>query len=116
MTLLAVEKFVPSMVAGGMLTWALAAHGREVVWLLPGIWSILFGLGVFASWRMLPKATFWIGGHYLVTGLICVVLGRGDQALAPWTMVITFGLGQTLAAAMLYWTLERNVEREETTS
>jgi hypothetical protein len=110
MTLLAVEKLVPCMIAGGILTWALAARGDQVVWLLPGLWSILFGLGVFASWRMLPKATFWVGGHYLVTGAICLMLGHGDQALAPWTMMISFGLGQTLAAAVLYWTLEHNIE------
>jgi hypothetical protein len=28
--------------------------------------------------------------------------------LSPWAMGVPFGVGQLLAAAVLYWTLERN--------
>ena len=75
--------------------------------MLPGLWSILFSLGVFASMSMLPRGVVWIGVHYLITGLFCLVAGLGDQALAPWTMLLTFGAGQFLSAGLLYLTLER---------
>jgi len=81
--------------------------------MLPGLWAILFGLGVFASSQLLPRPTFWIGVHYLASGTICLVLGGGAAALSPWMMAGTFGLGQLLAALILYYTLERGYEELE---
>ena len=81
----------------------------DIAWILPGIWSILFGLGVFASRRLLPKATFLVGGFYLLAGLYMISMHY--EALAAWTMGVTFGVGQIAAAALLYFTLERQRER-----
>jgi hypothetical protein len=36
------------------------------------------------------------------------VLARGTHMFSPWAMALTFGVGQLLAAAVLYWNLERN--------
>ena len=36
-----------------------------------------------------------------------LVLARGLSAFSPWAMGLTFGVGQLLAAAVLYWNLER---------
>jgi hypothetical protein len=44
---------------------------------------------------------------YFLSGLFCLLHARGEQALAPWAMGMPFGVGQILAAAILYWTLER---------
>ena len=44
---------------------------------------------------------------YLLSGVACLVWARGDAAFSPWAMVIPFGVGQLLTAAILYWTLER---------
>ena len=44
---------------------------------------------------------------YLVAGLLTLSRAQGEAALSPWAMGIPFGLGQLLAAAVLYWTLER---------
>ena len=107
MTLLAVEQFFPCVAAGGVLTWAIVAHSAESLWMLPGLWAIVFSLGVFASCRLLPKPIFWVGAYYLAAGAVALVLGQGDAALSPWAMVGTFGVGQLLAAAILYCTLER---------
>ncbi len=72
--------------------------------MLPGLWSIVFGLGVFASYRLLPSATFWVATYYMIAGGVCLIIGQGPRALSPWLMVITFGVGQSIAAAILYWT------------
>ena len=104
-TRLALEQFAPCLLAGGLVTFVIARTRPESLSLLPGIWQILFSLGVFASYRLLPRATGAVGVFYLGTGLVCLSLG--DSALSPWAMAVPFGLGQCLSAAILYWNLER---------
>src|SRR5205809_239515 len=67
----------------------------------------------FASYRLLPKATFWVGVFYMTAGVLCLLLARGDFAFSPWAMGVPFGLGQFLSAGILYWTLERNSDEQE---
>src|SRR2546423_6227672 len=105
-TMLAVEQFVPCLVAGAMLTYVLTHFANTVLWMLPGLWAILFSLGAYASSRLLPRATFWAASFYLIAGCACLVLAKGDAAFSPWAMGLTFGCGQLLTAAILYWTLE----------
>lgn len=109
-TRLALEQFIPSMIAGGLVTAVLVVTAPDLVWLLPGIWQILFGLGIFASSHLLPWPIRGVAAWYLITGVTCLVMARGPLALSPWAMSIPFGAGQFLAAAILYWTLEREVE------
>jgi hypothetical protein len=105
-TWLAVGQFLPCLAAGGLLTFVVAAHAPDNLWMLPGLWAMLFSLGIFASYRLLPKATFWIGLFYMAAGTLCLTLR--EAALSPWAMGIPFGGGQLLSAAILYWTLERH--------
>jgi hypothetical protein len=107
-TWLAVEQFLPCVVVGGLTTLVLVRASESVLWMLPGLWSILFSLGVFASRRLLPSAIFGVALYYLVAGLACLALAQGESALSPWAMGIPFGGGQLLAAAVLYGTLERD--------
>lgn len=112
-TRLAVEQFAPCIIAGGLLTLVLVRSAVESLWMLPGLWSILFSLGIFASRRLLPRATALVAIFYLAAGLVCLVLARGPHTLCPWAMGIPFGVGQFLAAAVLYGTLERHHGLEE---
>jgi hypothetical protein len=114
LTLLAARQFLPSIAAGALLTMVLAFMSQESLWMLPGLWAILFSLGVFASCRLLPKATFWVGVFYLLAGCLVLAFAQGELALSPWLMAGTFGFGQLLTAAILYWTLERSDESRET--
>lgn len=106
-TWLAVGQFLPCLAAGALVTAVLVASAPEAVWILPGVWQILFSLGIFASYRLLPRATFGVGIFYLFAGAICLVVARDANALKPWAMGVPFGVGQLYAAAVLYWTLER---------
>jgi hypothetical protein len=106
-TVLAVEQFLPCIVVGAVLTLCIYRSARDVAWMLPGLWSLVFGLGIFASHRLLPRPIFWVGAWYVLCGCACLLLGQGENALSPWQMAISFGGGQFLAAAILYWTLER---------
>jgi hypothetical protein len=106
-TWLAVGQFLPCLVAGALVTVVLVITGPDTLWILPGVWQILFSLGIFASYRLLPRATFGVAVFYLASGVICLAVARGGAALSPWVMGAPFGVGQLYAAAVLYWTLER---------
>ena len=110
-TLFAVEQFMPALVAGGLLTVVIAQRASESAWMLPGLWAVLFSLGIFASCRLLPRAVFIVGVWYLVGGILALAWGQAELALSPWFMGITFGAGQLLAAVILHITLERSDER-----
>ena len=107
MTIGAAEQFIPTIAAGALLTFVLCEFAWEELWLLPGLWSIMFSLGVFASRRMLPRAVTLVGAHYLLTGLLCIAFGHTGAFFPGWAMAITFGAGQFMTAGILYWSLER---------
>jgi hypothetical protein len=106
-TLLAFEQIAPPLVAGALLTYLLYRTAPDALWLLPGLWSILFSLSVFASHRLFPRPTVVIGIYYLTAGFFCLLFARGESAFSPWAMACTFGVGQLLAAAVLYLAWER---------
>lgn len=108
MTMLAVDQFVPCLVAGALVTYAIGKFAGDSIWIMPGLWAVLFSLGVFASRRFLPRGVGLVGGYYLMAGLVCLAIGRDGTTLKPWTMAIVFGAGQLLAAGVLWWTLERS--------
>jgi len=107
MTRLAVEQFLPCVLVGGLLTICVYRSAPDVAWMLPGLWSLLFGLGVFASSRLLPGLVAWVGLYYVVSGCVCLYWGQEENFLAPWKMALCCGVGQLLFAVILYWTLER---------
>src|ERR687889_791433 len=47
MTMLAVDQFVPCLVAGALVTYAIGKFAGGTVWIMPGLWAVLFSLGVF---------------------------------------------------------------------
>jgi len=112
LTLVAVEQFVPALVAGGLMAWVFCEFLSEHAWMLPGIWMVIFALGVFASARLLPREVFAVAGFYLLAGVVVLVLSRRPEwAFSPWLMAGTFGIGQSAAAVILYLRLERTRER-----
>jgi hypothetical protein len=102
MILAAVEQFLPVVAAGALLTVVLFQTAAAVLWMLPGLWQIVFSLGIFASRRWLPPATALAGLWYLATGLACLAFASGSQALSPWAMGVPFGIGQTLIAVIVH--------------
>ena len=99
---MAVGQFLPSVGASLLLTFVLFRFVPENVWMLPGIWQIVFSLGIFASCRFLPKPMLAAGAWYLLTGLVCIALGD-NRALSPWAMGIPYAIGQSLVAGVLYF-------------
>jgi hypothetical protein len=107
LTRLAVEQFLPSVIAGASVTFVLVRQSAANLALLPGLWQILFSLGIFASARLLPRPLFGIGAFYMCAGIVMVSLARTSISLDPWAMGVPFAVGQLASAGILYWTLER---------
>jgi hypothetical protein len=97
----AAESFLPAIAAGVLVTLVLVRSSPQDLWLLPGLWQIFYGLGIFASCRFLPRQMFAVGLWFLATGALCLATGRGEHALSAWTMGFPFGIGQLLIAAVL---------------
>jgi hypothetical protein len=100
---MAVEQFLPAAAAGVLVTVVLLQYVPGALWMLPGLWQIIFSLGVFSSCRFLPRAMTLVGAWYLIGGLACLSFGD-SRALSPWAMGIVFGGGQCLAAVILFLT------------
>ena len=103
----AVTQLLPCLVVGGLLTYVLSVVAAESLWLLPGLWAILFGLGVLASRPLLPQPVEWVGLFYLLAGLGSIAWSATHARFSPWVMGVPFGVGQLAGAGVLYWTLER---------
>jgi len=97
---LAVEQFLPALGAGVLITIVLERKAPDVLWMLPGLWQVIFSLGIFSSCRFLPRPVIAAAVWYLLMGLFCLAIGD-VRALAPWTTGVGFGAGQLLTAGIL---------------
>lgn len=102
---LAALQFLPCLLAGAAVTVMIPLRLPEHVWLLPGLWQLLFGLGNLAAQQLLPAAARWVGLAFLASGTACLWLG--ERALDPWAMGLPFATGQLVLAAILWWHHER---------
>jgi hypothetical protein len=97
----AAEQFLPAVIVGALLTVVILRVAVQECWMLPGLWELIFSLGVFASCRFLPRPMFAVGVWYLTAGLFCLAAASTTRELSSWSMGIPFGVGQLLVAAVL---------------
>jgi hypothetical protein len=102
-----VGQFLPGLLAGAAITVSFVHLSAALVPLLPGLWAICFGIGVFASRPYLPRASGWIALFYYAAGMGLLWVASGPEPLRAWWVGGTFGTGQLLAGLVLYWNLER---------
>ncbi len=107
----AAEQFLPALAVGVLLTVVLMRVAPGDSWLLPGLWELIFSLGIFASCRFLPRQMFAVGLWYLAAGLCSMIVGSETKTFLPWTMGIPFGIGQLLVAVVLQLFVEKNFEQ-----
>jgi hypothetical protein len=67
-----------------------------------------FGLGIFASLPYLVRASGWVALYFYVAGALLLWTAGGRDVLSAWSVGGTFGVGQLLTAAVLYWNLEHD--------
>jgi hypothetical protein len=98
----ALEGFLPAAGAGACLGLVIARFAPDEIWMLPGLWQVMVGLGLFASSRILPRAVQFAGAWYLLAGLAGLAAAAGSHALSPWTMGLPFVIGQLALAAIIH--------------
>ena len=96
-------QFLPCVLAGGLLTVALARTGGFVP-LLPGMWAVVFGLGVVAVRPHLPAAVGFIGLAYVLVGAMLLAWLPTDPP--GWCVGGVFGVGHLFTALALRSTKE----------
>ena len=105
-----VGQLLPCIVAGTVVTVLVGGGAPERVAVVPGLWAILFSLGIFASRPYLPRAIGWVALYYLTAGAVLLMMAGDSGVPSPWEPGLTFGLGQFLSAIVLCWDLERKRE------
>src|SRR5579871_2850793 len=106
-TRLALGQFLPCLLAGVFLTFAVCKTDTAFVVFLPGFWAMLFGMGVYASKPYLPGAVHWMAAFFFLGGVGLLALVPSHESLSPWGMGLVFGLGLLMGAGILYFNLER---------
>jgi TctA family transporter len=108
-----VGQFLPSMLAGALISACFMRLDTTLIPLLPGLWAICFGIGTFASRPYLPRASGAVALFYYAAGVALLWVAGGSRTLSGWWVGGTFGTGQLMAAAVLYWNLERTTSGTE---
>ena len=104
-----VGQFLPSVLAGAVITLSFVRLSAALVPLLPGLWAICFGIGIFASRPYLPRASGWVALFYYAAGVALLWVAR----IGGHSANRNFCTGQLMAALVLYWNLERRPAGQE---
>lgn len=105
-----VAQFAPATFAAGALTYAW--RDGPLCAVLPAVWSMGFGLGVLASRPYLPRAIGGVVAFYLLAAIGLGLTAEPGLVPSPWSMGLTFGIGQFGTAAVLYLCLERKFDAQ----
>lgn len=103
-------QFIPCILAGLLVPLALLSFAAQCVGMLPGLWSVFYGLGLFSTRPYLPRATGWVGLYYLVAGVLLLSFSSPIAVPNGWSLGGPFLFGQLGLALVLY----RNQKREAT--
>ena len=97
---------LPALVLGGALSAILLRVGH--VELLPGAWYGCYGVGLFASRTMIPRAVVPLAVAFVVSG--CALLfAPAALTLQWWIMPLGFGAAQLFIGYAIY--RDRKIER-----
>jgi hypothetical protein len=107
-----VGQLLPSLLGAAAITASFVHLNAALVRLLPGIWAICFGIGIFASRPFVVRGSGWPASYFCAVGAVLLWTAGGPEALSAWSVGGTFGVGQLLAAAVLYWNLENEEEED----
>jgi hypothetical protein len=108
-TVLVVAQSVPALLVGAVVTAILLQRAGSAA-MLPGLWSMLFALGIWSSRPYLPKAIGLVALFYVLAGTWLLAGARGTHVPSPWEMGLTFGVGQSALALVLYLNIERRLQ------
>lgn len=102
-----IGQFVPCLVAGAAVSLTFAALDPGLVRLLPGIWALLLGLGIFASRPYLARATGWVGLFFVLSGTALLAYPTESLTRLGALHGTVFGVGLLAAAVVLHLDIPR---------
>ena len=109
-----VSQMSPCLLVGFLLTLLISDHAIQqdlgepnLMWALPGLWSMTYSLGLFACLRQFPSDAKWIAWYFLAAGGLLLFLNWQTRIPAGWQMFASFGVGQMMLSFILYWNVER---------
>ena len=102
MVISAIERFIPSALAGAAIAAVMMKYSPTTLWILPGLWQVLVALGLFSAIRSLPRAINFVAAWYFVAGIVVLIMSSFDQALSPWYMGVPFTVGQLALGLCLH--------------
>lgn len=96
------HRFLPAAAAGAIAGVVVLLRMPEHARLLPGLWQILIGVGIFAVLGNLPRQMVWAALFYFAAGAATLLLSADADIANRWLMGLPFGLGQLLVAGILH--------------
>jgi hypothetical protein len=94
-------QFSPCVLAGAAVTLGVA-RDAQLVALLPGLWAVVFGLGVIATRPHLPRGMGLVGLAYVTAGAALLLRVMPGDAPSGWAVGGVFGVGHLLTALVLW--------------
>ncbi len=105
-TLAVLMQFIPMIASGIIVTPFFTLYGREAIPFLPGIWALLFGMGILNVRPYLSNLTIFASLYYLICSIILLYLRFYNVNYLTLGMALTFGIGQFISATILYLSVE----------
>ncbi len=96
------NRFLPVATAGAILGAVVLVRMPDLARVLPGLWQLLMGIGIFAMLSGLPRLMTIAGVFYFASGTVSLLLSGGAAPPTPWLMAVPFATGQLLVAAILH--------------
>ena len=93
-------QFLPCILGGAALSIAVSKVPGFVAF-LPGLWGIMFGLGIIATRPHLPTGIGPIGLGYVATGAAFLLQTAPNDDPSGWVVGLEFGVGHLLTALVL---------------
>jgi hypothetical protein len=94
-------QFLPCIFAGAVVTIAVARI-PEYVEFLPGLWGMIFGLGITATRPHLPPGIGLVGLWYTASGAAFLLRSIPKEGPSGWAVGFEFGVGHLLTALVLW--------------
>lgn len=91
----ALEQLVPALACGVLFSIFCFYGSSQTLWMLPGVWQILMGLGLFAAVRKLVPGVKLVAVFYLMAGFTVLTLSLQQTQPSPWLMALPFLVGQS---------------------
>lgn len=95
--------FAPSVVVGAVVSYFLVAAQPAYAQLLPSLWMLCFSLGLMNLRRKLPGATLYVAAYFFMAAIVAIRLIDSTYSMSGWIMGVSFGVGELLLAAVLYF-------------